>query len=130
MLEGWRCFHCDQFFSDADAAEKHFGASEYCEPECQISRDRFEAMQAELDRYREEDGPKDLQMRAMEAQQARALRDAEEQGYYRGVRDMRDRVEAIRMAVEEGERLVKLEAVGKAGRLAAYDVIRKLLEMA
>lgn len=32
----WRCFHCDEVFTDRRCAAAHFGADESAEPACQI----------------------------------------------------------------------------------------------
>lgn len=32
----WRCFFCDEVFTDRRAAALHFGVDEDCEPACRI----------------------------------------------------------------------------------------------
>lgn len=103
--DSWRCFHCDEVFTDREAAEQHFGHSEYCDPACRISRERFEALQFEVERYREEDGPKDREMAHMCCKHVQALRAAEEEGYFKGLQD------GEQLATEEND-----QALPQAGR--------------
>ena len=87
LVSHWRCFHCDEVFEEREAAQEHFGWTDYSKPLCQISRAEVEQMEFELQRYREEDGPKDRQMAEMESKHAQALREAEEEGYFKGLQD-------------------------------------------
>ncbi len=34
----WRCFHCDELFTDRSCAAAHFGADESAEPACKIKQ--------------------------------------------------------------------------------------------
>jgi len=83
----WRCFHCDESFTDVEAARTHFGDSEYSDPICCMKPEDVRAMERELERYRMEDSDKDREFHAMRADHARALRVEEEKGYEKGLRD-------------------------------------------
>lgn len=47
----WRCFHCDEVFSDREVAERHFGTRQYDAPLC--AADQFELVETrkERDKY-------------------------------------------------------------------------------
>ena len=87
VVDGWRCFHCDEQFTDPQEAELHFGINETREPACHIGITAIRQMQHDLDRYRDGDGDKDREMIGMGNRHAQALRREEEIGYARGVRD-------------------------------------------
>lgn len=97
---GWTCFHCGETFMTVGAARTHFGATPDAEPGCMTRvslgaergllmalrkaedecRKAWEAVHSETtDAYRA--------MSAMQSRHADALRDAEELGYARGLRD-------------------------------------------
>lgn len=56
----WRCFHCDESFTDEAEAREHFGATLYRDPACQLAPDQLkhirglEERNAELVRHNEE----------------------------------------------------------------------------
>lgn len=89
----WRCFHCDEVFTDRAAAADHFGSDPMASPACQISAEQRGLLNAlrnaedEIARYRGEDSDKDRAMAAMAADHAQALVRAEEAGYAKGLRD-------------------------------------------
>lgn len=92
----WRCFHCDEIFTDRRCAADHFGASEDCEPACQIKMGAERSMLTAL-RRAENDANEMMQRlqtettdsaKAYYAQTARhqeQLRIAEELGFERGL---------------------------------------------
>lgn len=95
---GWTCFHCGEKFKTIGAARDHFGADPLADPGCMIrvkyGNERgllieLRKAQDELARYRAEDGDKDREMYAMQARHVEELRRAEEEGFARGVADMR-----------------------------------------
>lgn len=86
----WRCFHCDQLFTDYQNAHAHFGESERYEPICTMSPDAIREMEAELESYREEDTALHRKIYAMEADHRAKLREEEEKGYARGLKDGRE----------------------------------------
>ena len=83
----WRCFHCDEVFYDSESAAAHFGSSECAEVACKISDKELRQLQWELDRYRDEDGPKDRELAVMRSKHAQELLRAEEAGYDKGLQD-------------------------------------------
>lgn len=83
----WRCFHCDERFTDKDAAALHFGTHEYQEPACLIDIAKYREMEALQLRYADEDACVHRTMRRMETEHQQALRSAEEAGYARGLAD-------------------------------------------
>lgn len=86
----WRCFHCDALFRDYENARAHFGESERYEPICTMSPNAIREMEAELDSYRAEDTALHRQIHAMAADHATKLREEEEKGYARGLKDGRE----------------------------------------
>ena len=93
---GFTCFHCGETFTNdigINAARHHFGAPE-ATPACILKGERalivhIRDLEEQLARYRAEDSDTDRAMHRMSADHARALVDAEEAGYSRGVRDCR-----------------------------------------
>lgn len=97
MRRRWRCFHCDAVFTRKQDAADHFGGEQGALTACQLKGyenlliQKIREQEAQLGTYRHED---DIVLRAMEAMRAdhaRALRQAEELGYNRGVYDMRSK---------------------------------------
>jgi len=92
---GWTCFHCGETFMHANTARDHFGPHPGAEPGCVMRLQdgergllrRVRSLELELARYRVEDSDKDREMHAMMAAHAMALREEEEKGYARGLRD-------------------------------------------
>jgi|GEM_PF-6370624 len=85
--QGWRCFHCDEFFADREAAALHFGTHERHSPACTIDAAEYRAMEARMERYIDEDAEIHRHMRGQQAEHAAALRRAEETGYARALKD-------------------------------------------
>ncbi len=91
----WRCFHCDEVFTNRKYAAEHFGVDQTAEPACKLSHSEGHILtalrkaQEELDRYRAEDNDILRAYTCLEAEKAEAVRKAEELGYDRGVRDMK-----------------------------------------
>jgi len=86
-LKTWRCFHCDEVFSDAVAAGEHFGRSQRQEPACQIDIAKYRAMEERHRRACEEDTDTDRAMYRLQGEHRLALQREEEKGYARGLRD-------------------------------------------
>lgn len=103
FVHGWVCFHCWEYFPPTFGgqrdAQAHFGTSNFREPACQISKKEHglllyvRALEMERDELQrqilEDDTAKDRQMAAMACEHGAALRDEEEKGYARGLRDAR-----------------------------------------
>lgn len=87
--KSWRCFHCDEIFTDRKSAEEHFGASVVCAPMCQIFGITVRNMETELARYRGEDTDLHRQINHLQCEHTQALMRAEESGYAKGLRDGR-----------------------------------------
>jgi hypothetical protein len=89
--EEWRCFYCDEVFSDREAAALHFGnGNGYTsegKPGCQIDLAEYRRMEAKEARYAEEDADCHRAMRRQETEHKQALQRAEEAGYAKGLRD-------------------------------------------
>lgn len=83
----WRCFHCDEAFTDEAAARDHFGRSERQSPACQIDAAEYRKMEARMLSYNEEDSEMHRQIYRMESAHAAALKAEEEKGYARGLTD-------------------------------------------
>lgn len=104
----WRCFFCDDVFSTRHEAAEHFGAFNACEadvPACKIAGHEkhlvhyIRKLEQELSRYQSEDSDVMRSIMTLEADHRQALIRAEEDGYNKGVRDMRAEAEkAIRSA--------------------------------
>lgn len=85
--KSWRCFHCDEVFTDEAAAAEHFGKRVDATPLCCVSRDDLEKLQGELAAYREDDGPMHRQLANLRGEISDLTRKAEESGYAKGLRD-------------------------------------------
>jgi len=97
----WRCFHCDEVFTDRSAALEHFGESECHTPGCQIDITDVRAMEKALRQYRAGDTLLYRQLRQLKSDHATALRREEEKGYARGVADMREQLTAAIAALRD-----------------------------
>jgi hypothetical protein len=96
----WRCFHCNDVFTDRDEAEAHFGIDEMALPACKLSalegglvkmlRDQEE----ELRRFRMDDTASCREFYALGAEHVRQMRREEEKGYASGVKDGTDQAMA------------------------------------
>lgn len=83
----WTCFHCDERFTDRDAAALHFGTSERQDPICKVSQAEYRSMEARMVDYNDEDAEIHRQMHRQRIEHHHALQRAEEAGYARGLRD-------------------------------------------
>lgn len=94
---GWTCFHCGDTFTDERSARTHFGPTPQSEPGCILKLQQgdrsmlralriFEAERDELRRQQvEEDSELHRTLHAKAAEMAVAVRQAEEEGYARGL---------------------------------------------
>lgn len=85
----WRCFHCDEIFTDREKAQEHFGASVECKPLCQIYGTTVRNMEKELAAYRNENSELHRQIAHLQCEHTQALMRAEEAGYAKGLADGR-----------------------------------------
>jgi hypothetical protein len=81
----WRCFYCDEVFTDREAAALHFGTQLSHNAACKIDIAEYRRMEAKSELYRDEDAAIHREMRGMENEHQRALRRAEEDGYAKGI---------------------------------------------
>lgn len=95
-MKEWRCFHCDEVFTNYEAAAAHFGVQiDSCADEvaCKLTTqektlvEMLREAQAELRRYHQEDTEQFRMFYALGASHGTALRQEEEKGYQRGLRD-------------------------------------------
>lgn len=107
----WRCYHCDEVFTEPMKARAHFGDTIGAEPACQIEvkeglAQRVRIQEALLTRYRAEDSDTDRAMHGMRADHTTALVRAEEEGYAKGLKDYT----AVEQRAERAEsRLAELQ---------------------
>lgn len=93
----WRCFHCDETFTDPEKAREHFGDDMLENPACKLSRDQrglvgiIREQKRELDAYGNERDALAMNFYALGAQHETKLREAEQVGYDRGLADGRTR---------------------------------------
>lgn len=97
-VDGWRCFHCDEVFTDRRAARDHFGFEQCSEPACRIKLGAERSLVTALRRAEKDaadawaaihNETTDI-AKAYHAQASRhheQLRIVEEEGYERGLRD-------------------------------------------
>lgn len=95
MRKQWRCFHCDEVFTSPQCAAVHFGYDGTKTAACKLKDHEghivryIRDLEAQLDRYRAEDSDILRSIYAQEANHRQALIRSEEEGYGRGVRDMK-----------------------------------------
>lgn len=90
----WRCFHCDAVFRSAYQAGLHFGFDEAATCACVLPHEQhlvehIRDLEKQLDGYRSEDSRIMRSIMTLEADHRQALIRAEEDGYGKGVRDMK-----------------------------------------
>lgn len=105
----WRCFHCDEVFTDPKSANDHFGDGGGCDPEppaCKLNAMEGgllklyrEALQ-ELHQWQVEDNASAREFYALGAEHAVKLRQEEEKGYARGLGDRLAVLDAIEGMIE------------------------------
>lgn len=91
----WRCFHCEEVFTDQESAALHFGTSERQDPACKIDVAEYRAMEERMVRYNEEDSDLHRAIHAAESKGANDARRAEETGYARGLADAKKHPEEL-----------------------------------
>lgn len=83
----WRCFHCDEVFTDRAAAAEHFGADQGETPACKLNQVEggmvtlLREAHGELRRYRDDDHAMARTFHALGAEHYTKEREAEEKGY-------------------------------------------------
>lgn len=94
--KSWRCFHCDEVFTNPKHAAEHFGAEMHDTPACKLGATKghlitlIRKLQRELSSYRHEDSDimrSMLSMLSMESEHQQQMIREEEKGYARGLAD-------------------------------------------
>ncbi len=93
----WRCFFCNDVFTDHGKAAEHFGVFEACEadePACKLMQhqERFiqyvRGLEQEIRLYQDDNQPLQRAIWDLEATIADKIKTAEEKGYNKAVADM------------------------------------------
>ena len=95
----WRCFHCDECFTDKAAALTHFGNSERQSPICTIDAAEYRSMEERMRRYNDEDSDLHRAVYAAQSEGDVKAKRAEEQGYARGLADAKKHPEELGLQV-------------------------------
>lgn len=111
----WRCFHCNEIFTNPKHAAEHFGVDETSTPGCRLTATEghlvtyIRRLEKDLDEYRDDRHPLILAHLSDESARRLALQREEEVGYARGVLDseaacagMREALEYVRPYVARG----------------------------
>lgn len=91
----WRCFHCNECFTDTAKAQEHFGHGEHHEPACQIDIAKYREMESYVQRAVDEDTDALRQVGRIQSDHVMALLREEEKGYARGMRDLQKESTAV-----------------------------------
>lgn len=83
----WRCFHCDELFTDRSAAQLHFGISEHDRPACQFDAAHIRWMEAQHRRNVDDDSEALRTVRSLLNEHEGLRRKTEEAGYAKGLAD-------------------------------------------
>lgn len=103
----WVCFHCDEAFHDREKAIEHFGRWQTHQPACQIDIAEYRRMEALDEAWRNESSEIQVSMQAMLSKHLHEKRRAEEDGYDKGIQDMKKLYEPLLAAAELAhERLI------------------------
>ena len=104
----WRCFHCDEVFTDRACAAVHFGDDDGATPACRVAADlvglveMIRKQESELDAFRREETASYREFYALGAAHHQAVRRAEEAGYAKALAD----IEAGKLEPEHAGRIV------------------------
>lgn len=94
-VDTWRCFHCDEVFTDRGAAADHFGTSEMQRPACQIDIKHVRWLEDEHRKACEEDSEVLRTISGLASEHEKLRRQAEEIGYARGLVDAKKHPEEL-----------------------------------
>lgn len=104
VTKEWRCFHCDEVFTDRNAAADHFGVQidgHADDVACRINAtdgllvSMLREAETELRRYHQEDNAAFMEFYSLGAAHSVAVREAEEKGYARGLEDAKKHPETL-----------------------------------
>jgi hypothetical protein len=87
MAKEWRCFHCDEVFTNEDAARDYFGPSIHSNPSCMVDAAKLRELEARLQRYHDEDTDWHRAFYKLGSDHDRAMRAHGDAEYARGLRD-------------------------------------------
>lgn len=108
----WRCFHCDEEFTDAAAAREHFGATELADPICGVTAERYREVERQLASFLAETDAASTTFYRLGAEHAAKERRAEQAGYDRGLADAKAHPETLGlMPADAAARIAALEEV-------------------
>lgn len=96
---GWRCFHCDEVFTDKEDAERHFGTSEQQSAACEIDITHVRWLEEQNRRNFDEDTEVLRTLRGIIGEHELLRRRAEEEGYARGLADAKKHPEDLGLMV-------------------------------
>lgn len=108
----WRCFHCDEVFTDIEDAAAHF-MLDGDQPACCLAKVNGDlakvilTQQKELAAYRNEDTATIREVYGLGAKHFREMRSEEEKGYARGLADGRN--ESLRTAAKVAQARAEFE---------------------
>jgi hypothetical protein len=97
MKKKWRCYFCDEVFTNKDKAAEHFGVFEACEadvPACKLMQHQEEfikyvrGLEQEIRLYQDDNQPLQRAMFALNDEINSKVKEAEEKGYAKAVQDM------------------------------------------
>jgi hypothetical protein len=94
----WRCFHCDEAFTDRDQAALHFGTSEHDRAICTIDPEHFRWVEAQHRRNVDDDSDALRTVRTLANEHETLRKRAEEEGYARGLADAKKHPEELGLA--------------------------------
>jgi hypothetical protein len=102
---GWTCFHCGEHFPSTLKGERdarlHFGETPAHDPACQIDVRAYRLMEENSRRHFAEDTELHRALQAKDAEMRTAVRQAEEQGYARGLEDAKKYPETLGLNVDD-----------------------------
>jgi hypothetical protein len=104
----WRCFFCDEVFTDAEAATEHFGKGQHFgSPGCQIDIAEYRRMQEAHRRQCEEDTDWHRAFYKLGSDHVQAMRRHGDKEYARGLRD------GANLPADSSERAALAASAGK-----------------
>lgn len=114
MKREWRCFHCDEVFTDKEAAADHFGVQiDGLADDCACKLNAKDGLilkmlreaQVDLRRYHEEDTALIREVYKLGGDHVTNARQQEELGYARGLRDAKHEVDRAEAAEQRASAL-------------------------
>lgn len=91
----WRCFHCEEVFTDRDSARDHFGSSEQQRPACEIDIKHIRWLEESHRRNVEDDTEALRTIRGLAGEHETLRRRAEDDGFARGLAEAKKHPEEL-----------------------------------